>query len=255
MTISHLGQSGFRLRLGAATVYVDPYLSDSVEAAEGQEMRRLRTAPLRPDQVDDADHVLVSHAHLDHCDPATLVPIATSCPACRFVASFEAAGRMTGPMCIEPDRVVVAGVEGIELSRDAVVRPVPAAHRDLETDELGRPRYAGFLIEYSGLRIYHAGDGSVHPDVVRAVRSFGRIDIAMLPVNECNYYRGRRGIVGNMSIREAFGYAEEIGAGRVIPMHYDMFGPNCVYEDEILAVYRNAKPRFTLDLPRENMSL
>lgn len=253
--ISHLGQSGFRLQLGAATVYIDPYLSDSVEAAEGAEMRRMRPAPIRAEQVGDATCVLVTHAHLDHCDPATLLPIAGRCPSCRFIASFEAAGLMADGMGIDAERVVIAGTDGIEISSDVVVRPVPAAHRELEADALGRPRYVGFLIEYSGLRIYHAGDGSVHPDVVKAVRRFGHIDVAMLPVNECNYYRRRRGIVGNMSVREAFGYAEEIGAGRVIPMHYDMFGPNCVYEDEILAVYRNAKPRFVLDLPREQMSL
>ena len=37
MSLSHLRQSGFRLELGVSTVYVDPYLSDSLERLHGFE--------------------------------------------------------------------------------------------------------------------------------------------------------------------------------------------------------------------------
>jgi L-ascorbate metabolism protein UlaG (beta-lactamase superfamily) len=70
----------------------------------------------------------------------------------------------------------------------------------------------------------------------------------MLPVNERNYYRDRAGIIGNMSVREAFAFAEEIGVDTVIPIHWDLFGPNSVLPDEIILVHRHLSPRFRLAL-------
>lgn len=254
MSLTHLGQSGFRMRLGPSVVYVDPYLSDSVERVHGPELRRLRPAPMRPDSVSDADLVLVSHAHLDHCDPDTLRVVARNNPRCRFLASYEAAEVLAAAAGITSSRIVIAGQDGLPLPGGTVVHPVPAAHRALERDELGRPRFLGFVIEHAGTRVYHSGDGSVHDDVIAAVRRYGPIDTALLPVNECNFFRDRQGIVGNMSIREAFGLAVELGARRVVPMHFDMFAPNCVYEEEIEVVYRRLAPPFRLDLPGVDMA-
>ena len=66
-------------------MYVDPYLSDYVERVEGPELRRLIPAPFAPDTVRDADWVLITHAHIDHCDPLTAVPIAKASPQSRFL--------------------------------------------------------------------------------------------------------------------------------------------------------------------------
>lgn len=241
------------MRLGAFVVYVDPYLSDCVERLHGPGMRRLRPAPVQPESVLDADLVLVSHAHLDHCDPDTLTVVARNNPGCRFLASYEAAEVLAASVGVSASRILVADECSVSLPDGSVVHPVPAAHRALERDEWGRPRFLGFVIEHAGTRLYHAGDGSVHEEVIAAVRQHGPIDTALLPVNECNFFRERQGIVGNMSIREAFGLAVELGARRVVPMHFDMFSPNCVYEEEIRAVYRHLAPPFQLVMPALDM--
>jgi glycosyltransferase involved in cell wall biosynthesis len=67
-----------------------------------------------------------------------------------------------------------------------------------------------------------------------------------LPVNEHNFFRGRRGIIGNMSIREAFGLASEIGAKQVVATHWDMFAANSVEPDEIRLVHQKLDPGFAL---------
>ena len=54
---------------------------------------------------------------------------------------------------------------------------------------------------------------------VEALKQHAPIHMAILPVNEFNFFRSREGIVGNMSVREAFGLASEIGADRVVPVH------------------------------------
>lgn len=245
----HLGQSGFRLSLGNATIYLDPYLSDYVESLEGAGMRRLRPAPAAPESIFDADAVLVSHAHADHCDPLTLGPIAERNPRCVFVAPYEAADILDQHGIVPRARLVVAGEDWIELAGGVRVLPVPAAHRDIDRNAQGLPRCVGYVVRADGKLLYHSGDTSVHPEIVARLRALGGIDVAMLPVNECNYYRDRMGIVGNMSVRDAFGLAGEIGARTVVPMHFDMFAPNCVFREEIEAVYRHQRPAFVLRMP------
>lgn len=254
MSLSHLGQSGFRLKLGACTVYVDPYLSDSVERLHGPGWRRQRPAPVRPEGVRDAELVLLSHAHLDHCDPDTLDVVARNNPRCRFMASYEAAEVLAESTGISATRILVAGEGSVALEGGAVVHAVPAAHPAIDRDHRGHARCVGFLIEYAGVRVYHAGDGSVHQDVIDAVRRHGPIDTALLPVNECNFFRERQGIVGNMSVREAFGLAVELGVRRLVPMHFDMFALNSVFEEEIELLYRRMVPPFRLEMPSLEMS-
>jgi len=247
--LRHLGQSGFRIGLGAITIYIDPYLSDYVEELEGPKMRRLRPAPMSPAEVGDADWVLVSHAHADHCDPLTLGPIAAHSASSRFLAPYEVADILSRQLAIAPARIHVAAAEWIALDERTRVLPIPAAHRHVERNELGQPRCVGFLIESGGVRIYHSGDCSVEREVLSALEGHGPIDLALLPVNECNYYRDAAGIIGNMSIRDAFLMAGQIGAKAMVPMHYDMFAPNCAYEEEIRVVYERTQPPFRLLFP------
>jgi hypothetical protein len=54
------------------------------------------------------------------------------------------------------------------------------------------------------------------------------------------------GIVGNMSIREAFGLAAEVGIEQVVPVHWDMFVVNSTSPKEIEAVYESTSWQFEL---------
>ena len=249
--VTRLGQSGFRLAVESTVIFVDPYLSDSVERAEGPSFRRLLPLPLAPSSITDASAVLVSHIHRDHCDHDTLLPLARSSPQCCFlgprvvIESLRAAG-------IEPARTVVLNVDPVRLSGDVVVHPIPAAHTEIETDDAGFLRYLGFVLACGPKRLLHTGDSCVHESIVARVREIGPIDVAFLPVNECNYYRHQAGIVGNMSVRDAFRLAEELPAKVVVPMHHDMFAPNQTYAEEIQLIYDKTQPSFQLVFdPRE----
>jgi len=94
----------------------------------------------------------------------------------------------------------------------------------------------GYIIEYMGLKIYHAGDTSLCSEVISSLKKYNRIDIAMIPVNEINYMRDRQGIIGNMSVREAFYFAEQIGVKTMFPTHWDMFCI-CINNHLIYSIY------------------
>lgn len=85
--IQMLGQVGLKLTYLNATIFIDPYLSNYVEKKEGKDLRRLIKIPIEPSTITDANFVLITHGHIDHCDPETIIPIAKASPKCRFICS------------------------------------------------------------------------------------------------------------------------------------------------------------------------
>ncbi|MCP9456388.1 MAG: MBL fold metallo-hydrolase [Nitrospira sp.] len=246
-----LGQCGFRLALGNIVVYIDPYLTDHVAEVEGPKMRRLKPVLIEPSKVSDADYVLITHAHLDHCDLSTLIPISSASPQCRFVGPNEVT-KLLIESGIAKSRVVRAAEEWIDLGPCVQVMPVPSAHPRVETDEQGYWRCVGYVVDYGGRRLYHGGDGSPDDGVLSRLKQLGPIDTAFIPVNERNFYRDKCGIVGNMSVREAFQMTADIGAKILVPTHWDMFAPNSVYKEEIDLLFKLTRPPFDMKIdPQE----
>lgn len=243
--VQMLGQSGCRLQFPDATVYVDPYLSNSVQLLDAADLERLTPIPIQPKAVTDADIVLVTHDHIDHCDPHTLPALALASPQARFVGPAPVLQKL-GEWGIDPGRFVLAEEEWLTLSDGLRVRAVPAAHPDIRRDAAGMLACVGYLLDCTGQRIYLSGDTSAHQDIIDTLKIHGPVNAAFLPVNEHNFFRGRRGIIGNMSVREAFEFGNEIGARQVVAVHWDMFAINSVDPNEIRLIYQRMKPNFSL---------
>lgn len=240
-----LGQSGYKMTFNDCVLYVDPYLSDNVETTEGSELRRMFKLPFSPGQVTDADWILVTHAHIDHCDLYSLLPIAKASPQSKFVCPNECVRALIAAG-IPEERLVVASETWMNIGMDTQLIAVPAAHPTIQRDEIGNLSCVGYVIEHQGRRFYHAGDTSVKKELIDRLNFLAPIEIAFLPVNECNYYRESRGIIGNMTVREAFQLATDLKVKALVPMHWDMFAPNCVYKEEIELLYRLIQPSFDL---------
>jgi L-ascorbate metabolism protein UlaG (beta-lactamase superfamily) len=246
MGIQFLGQVGFLFEFDDSKFLLDPYLSNSVEEKEDRSIKRLVPVPFNPDLLTDIDFVLITHAHRDHCDPDTLVPLAIASPQCQFYgpAPVISVLQKSG---IGGDRLHLV-LEASFNIMGVSVQPVPSAHPVISTDHRGGWQAIGYVFEMNGRRYYHPGDTAVDSTVINAVKRCGKIDVAMIPVNEINYYRNRENIIGNMSVREAFQFAADINAEIVIPTHWDMFAANQVYREEIELLYDKICPKFTLEI-------
>jgi L-ascorbate 6-phosphate lactonase len=233
----HLGQTGLRIDLCDLTVLVDPYLSHSVQELDAPDLVRQVPIPYQPQELTAVDWVLITHDHMDHCDPHTLPALAQASPQARFVGPL-AVRRQLEQWGISDERIVPAPVEELDLGEGLRVQAIPAAHPKIRFDQDGQPQAVGYLFRHHARSLYLAGDTSVCDELLEALKRVGIIGTALLPVNEDNFFRRRRGIVGNMSIREAFGLAAEVGIQRVMPVHWDMFAVNSASPHEIEAVYK-----------------
>ena len=251
--IEHLGQTGLKIKLGSLTVLVDPYLSNSVEKLDSPDLKRQVPIPYEPHELTDIDWVLITHEHMDHCDPHTLPILAEASPKARFMGPL-AVRKQLADWGISEERIQEASPEACALGNNLQVRSIPAAHPKLRVDHENQPHTVGYLFQYNNKTLYLAGDTSICDQLINELKKINPIDLALLPVNEDNYFRWRRGIVGNMSIREAFGLAAEVGIKAVAPVHWDMFTINSTNPEEIKAVYNSDQWAFDL-LDTHNLEL
>lgn len=242
-----LGQAGFRLDLGGTIVLIDPYLSDYAETIEGSAARRMIPIVMSPGAVHDTDWVLITHAHIDHCDPWTLVPLSRASQNCRFMAPATVC-KLLEEFGIGRTRLSSAEDNWTCIGPDLHVRAVPAAHPQIQKDQEGRYVCVGYLISFRGMKIYHSGDTSVDRAIISDLQREGNLDVGFIAVNERNFYRDEQGIIGNMSVRDAFRFAEDIRVQNFVPTHWDMFSLNSVYLEELELLYRKLECRFKLSV-------
>ena len=217
-----LGQVGVAIKGPTGVIYVDPYLTDSDGA--GGSLPRTFPPPVEPNEVTNADAVLLTHDHIDHTDPDTAIPLAQASPRARFVAPSTSRDTLV-KAGLEADRIVVPGVGEPVEAAGATVTAVPSAHTELEYDAGRGYPYLGYVIECNGVTVYHAGDTVIYDGLIETLSAW-KIDVAFVPINGRDYFRTARGLVGNTDFREAAELAEVLDVGLIVPTHYDMISGN-----------------------------
>jgi L-ascorbate 6-phosphate lactonase len=217
-----LGQVGVAIKGPTGVIYVDPYLTDS--DGEGGSLPRTFPPPIAPAAVTNASAVLLTHVHIDHTDPDTVLPLSEASPEARFVAPFTSRDTLVDAG-LEESRILVPEVgDQLEVS-GATVTAVPSAHTELEYDAGRGYPYLGYVIEWNGVTVYHAGDTVIYDGMVETLSSWD-IDVAFVPINGRDYFRTGRGIIGNTGFREAAELTEVLDVGLLVPTHYDLIAGN-----------------------------
>ncbi len=233
-----LGQMGLLVKMGDTVLCIDYYASAS--------SRRLVPPPFQPEETAGITAFLGTHDHLDHIDHEAWRIWARQCPDALFV--FPAIHRES----VLADGVAAEKCRGLndgESCRigEITIRAIAAAHEFLSPVG-GRYPCLQYIIEGSGLRIYHAGDTLRYEGMLPRLQAFGPIDAALLPINGRDGARYRRNCIGNMTFQEAADLAGELRPGMIIPGHWDMFADN-PGNPEAFADYLDAKYRIACTLP------
>jgi len=171
--IKWLGHASFRIDGEKAVVYIDPWkLKKSVPA----------------------DLVLITHSHYDHLSEDDVRKIRK--PTTIIVGPADCRGRFGDAF-----KEISAG--GSLTLGDVVVEAVPAYNTDKDFHPK-RSNWIGYIVTVDGVRIYHAGDTDVIPEM-----SGIKTDVVLLPV----------GGTYTMTVPQAVQAASKINPKVAVPMH------------------------------------
>jgi len=228
-----LGQQSFIIKGGGVTVGFDLFLTNYPGDAP-----RNFPPPLSPDTLDMLDLVFCSHEHSDHLDPWTLGAIAAASPETLFVmprlcVSLVAAvlpdARVKGSLADEPFHL-----------KSAAIIPIPAAHDKLEAAGQGY-RAQGFIVKLGAVTVCHLGDTVMYDGLEERIREH-QVDLLLAPINGLDYFRTRRGCIGNIGFREAADLAASAGVKLLIPAHWDLFPGNTEQPENVFNYLAQAHP-------------
>lgn len=168
-----LGHDGFRID-AEKTIYIDPFqISDGPQA----------------------DLILITHEHFDHCSPDDIAKIQQANTV--IVTEKDSAGKLSGNIKeIKPGDTLT--VEGIK------IEAVPSYNTDKDFHPQANS-WLGFIVEIEGVKIYHSGDADLIPEMKDL-----NVDIALLPVSGTYV----------MTADQAVAAALAINPKLAIPMHY-----------------------------------
>lgn len=223
-----LGQSGFLVQHRGSHLLLDPYLSDSLTkkyAGTNKPHVRMTERVIAPERLDFVDVVTSSHNHTDHLDGETLIQLLKANPKLTVIVPRANVRFAADRLQVPPERLTPIRADGDPVRiAPFTVHAIPSAHESLERDENGDHRFIGFIVRVGEWTIYHSGDCVPYEGLAERLGQW-KIDLALLPIN------GRdpaRGVAGNFTSPEAAQMGKTIGAGTVIPCHYEMFEFNTV---------------------------
>jgi L-ascorbate metabolism protein UlaG (beta-lactamase superfamily) len=186
MQITWLGHSAVKIE-GTKTIYIDPFLSENPAAS------------ISPEEITEADIVVVTHDHSDHLGDA--FPICKKTGA-TLVAIHEIA------VAAESEGITAEGMNigGSVETKGVKIHMVNALH----SCDRGNP--AGVVIEMDHKTLYHAGDTALTYDM-KLTADFFHPELSFLPIGD-RY---------TMGIQSAAKAVEFIQTKKVIPIHYNTF--------------------------------
>jgi len=206
--LTWIGHASFLVQTSRTNLLVDPNWAKWLKV-----IKRIRHPGMEIRDLPTINLVLVTHAHFDHLDRRTLRRVAEDQP---IIVPFEVGNLVRG-----------LGFQSIhELEywksfkcRGARITLTPCHHwgaRFLHDSHRG---FGGYIIEVGGRTIYHCGDTAFF-DGFKEIGERFKIDIALLPIGAYDPPSGRE---VHMNPEEALQAFLDLGARRMVPMHYGSF--------------------------------
>jgi L-ascorbate metabolism protein UlaG (beta-lactamase superfamily) len=214
LAVLWIGHSTVLFQLDDKFVLTDPVFTNFV----GTVSHRLVEPGLRPENVPFLTAVLISHRHYDHLSPDSIEDIQNHI-ANVLVPEATAADVPPGPYL----RFELSWWQSWE-SEGLRVTAVPVMHEGGRALDAGsHPRsFTGYVLEYHGLVVYFPGDTAYDGAGFHAVAArYPRIDLALLPI--CPTAPRDEMHATHMDAAEAVQAAHDLGAKRMIPIHFDTF--------------------------------
>ncbi|MFP4380202.1 MAG: MBL fold metallo-hydrolase [Candidatus Sumerlaeia bacterium] len=226
LSIFWLEQSHFLFKTSAGTlIHVDPFLSRDVKPEN-----HIYPKPLMWPNEAPGDYVFLTHDHRDHTDPHTLGPMRENNPECRFIGPRESVERCISEADIPPARLQEIK-EGETQNFDGFSVKAVFSH---DTANVPNTTHLGFIFDFGGLVVYHAGD--TRSDVENYEAKLDPIrnlqpDALIVAINRKYNNPGPEG---------ALRIVEMCKPHTIIPCHFDCFKDNTLDPQEFVDIVPEA---------------
>jgi L-ascorbate metabolism protein UlaG (beta-lactamase superfamily) len=188
MKVTYLGHASFKIESSGKTVFIDPWLN-------------CPTSPIKVDDVDAADIVLVTHDHGDH-------GFSEGVEICKKTDAFLVAINELG---LHAKELGVKNVHTLNIGGSVTVASITVTLvQAFHSATRGAP--TGFIVQLPTGTIYHPGDTGVFSDMA-LFKEIYTPDVFLAPVG--SYYV--------MDELQAAVATRLVGPKVVIPMHFDTF--------------------------------
>ena len=206
--LTWIGHASFLIQTRKANLLVDPNWAKWLKI-----IKRLRHPGLEIRDLPSIDLVLVTHAHFDHLDRRTLRRVAEDQP---IVVPFEVGNLVhdLGFRSVNELNYWCQYVQG-----PARITLTPCRHWGARMLHDSHRGFGGYVIEMDGRTIYHCGD-TAYFDGFKEIGKRFKIDVALLPIGAYDPPSGRE---VHMNPEEALQAFLDLGAQRMVPMHYGSF--------------------------------
>ncbi len=213
LTLAWLGHATVLINFYGTWLLTDPALRARVGVRAGVVTlgpRRLIEPALSVRELPRLDAVLISHAHMDHCDAGTLRRLDKNVRAVVQQGNGDLVRRFS-----RVDELAWGEQTEIDGTRIEAIEVNHWGARTL-TDK-GRG-YGGFLVEKNGRAIVFGGDTAYTKAFSQLRRRRTKIDLAILPIGAYDPY-----IYVHANPEQSWTMAREMNATYLLPMHHSTF--------------------------------
>ena len=218
ITAAWLGHSSVLLNFYGVTILTDPVLFMRVGADLGFGTvgpKRLVAPALSVKELPPIDLVLLSHAHMDHLDTATLRNLPGKPQA---VTAKSTADILSDTPLREAHELGWGQQTAMRTANGEVrVRAFEVKHWGARWRRDTYRGYNGYVIEREDAKIIFGGDTAM-TDSFRQLKSRGPYDLAIMPIGAYEPW-----VCSHCTPEQAVRMANEAGADYILPIHHKTF--------------------------------
>ena len=200
MKVTYLGQAGLLFENGGFKIMIDPYLSNSVEKIEPQNIRRVVVdesfLKIKPNVM------IFTHNHLDHYDPETVEHFINEDSNILVLAPksvWDEVRKIGGN-----NNYVLFNRHTSWIENNIKFTAVKAEHSDITP--------IGVIIDNGEKKYYITGDTLYNEEIFEDIPE--DIYALFLPIN---------GVGNNMNMTDAARFAKRVNAKKTVPLHIGLF--------------------------------